>query len=206
MKTLFYFISVLTIFNTLSHPVIYKGGWVYQSSFMPEMNNTSVGYSVSSKYSLMANSNHFKNIDNYRDYTLGANFLLKRWLNNDSQGNIYAGVHGGYYEDDFSSGEVLHSFVMGDWESREHYVAFKSDGYFYNNRKQYSYTARYGIAPYVAGMDELQTWLVFQAFYYEEQSKTAVITPMLRFFYRNVLWEVGYSTRGQSYLTLMVHY
>ena len=192
--------------SVLSHPVIYKGGWVYQGSFMPKMNNMRVGYSASSKYSLVANANHFENIDNYQDYTFGINYLFKRWLNLHSQANIYGGLHGGYFKDDNTDGEVGHTFLMGDWESREHYVMFKTDAYFYDNREQFSYIGRYGFAPFIAGMDELQTWMIVQALYYEEQSKEVIITPMIRFFYKNVLWEVGYSTRGQSYLTLMVHY
>lgn len=206
MKFLFVTSIFLLSTSLYAHPVIYKDGWIYQSTFMPEMNTTRVGYSVTSRYSLTANSNHFKNNLNYRDYTFGVNVLFKRWLNSDSQANIYGGLHGGYYKDNFSDGKTLHSFVMADWESREHYLVAKVDTYIFNSKNQYSYMGRYGLAPYVAGMDELQTWLIFQAFYYKEQSKTVIITPMLRFFYRNVLWEVGYSTRGQSYLTLMVHY
>lgn len=206
MKRLLVILIFFISLGTFAHPVIYKGGWVYQSSFMPEMNQTRLGYSASSRYSYVVNSNHFNNAQGYRDYTVGVNVLLKRWLNQDSQGNLYAGIHGGYYSDDKNDGAVGHGLVMADWESRRHYVVFKSELYHYENESRQSYMGRYGIAPYLAGMDELQTWLIVQAFYYKEQSKTAIITPMLRFFYRNVLWEIGHSFTGQSYLTLMVHY
>jgi hypothetical protein len=189
-----------------AHPVIYKGGWVFQGSFMPEMNEMRVGYSVNSRLAVVSNSNYFKNNNDYQDYTLGVNFLAKRWLQQDSQGNIYLGVHGGYFADDNDEGEAYHSMVMADWESRVHYVVFKSKGYFWDDKSEYDYMFRYGFAPFVAGMNTLQTWLILQAYYFEPQSQNVVLTPMIRFFYKNVLWEVGYSTRGQSFLTLMVHY
>ncbi len=197
---------VLSCFFVFAHPVIYKGGWVYQGSFMPQMNEIRMGYTASPKYSFVYNADYFENMDNYQDHTVGMNFLLKRWLQNDSQGNLYSGIHGGYYSDDINDGEVGHLFFMGDWESREHYTMLKTKGYFYDGKDRYSVTARYGFAPFVAGMDELQTWLILQTMYFQYQSKEVVVTPMIRFFYKNVLWEIGHSTRGQSYLTLMVHY
>ena len=95
---------------------------------------------------------------------------------------------------------------MGDWESREHYVMARAKKFVYEGNDRYSYLARYGFAPFIAGMDQLQTWMILQAMYVEEQSKEVILTPMIRFFYKIVLWEIGHSTRGQSYLTLMVHY
>lgn len=202
LLTVFLFFS----FRIFSHPVIYGGGQVYQASFMPKMNALNIGYSITSRYSINASANHFENNDNYQDYTFGVNFLAKRWLQNDSQGNLYVGAHGGRYEDNQDNGAVGSLMAMGDWESREHYILAKTKSYFYDNKEELSYLFRYGFAPYVAGMNELQTWLILQTFYFSEQSREAIITPLMRFFYKNVLWEIGYSTRGQSYLTLMVHY
>ena len=190
----------------MAHPVIYKGGWVYQGSFMPMMNKMRVGYSMNSRFALVANSNWFQNLGDYRDYSLGVNTLLKRWLSHDSQGNLYAGVHAGQYRDNAGEGSVINPFFMADWESRDHYTVIQSKGYLYDNKSVYDYTLRYGFAPFRAGMKDLQTWFILQAYYFEEQSREVLVTPMIRFFYRNVLWEVGYSTKGQSYLTLMIHY
>ncbi len=189
-----------------AHPVIYKGGWVYQGSFMPQMNEINMSYSASSRYSFVLNADHFENMNNYQDYAAGMNFLVKRWLAHDSQGNLYVGARGGYFKDDIDEGLTGHGFLMADWESREHYVMTRAKSYYFDNKERYSYLARYGFAPFIAGMDELQTWLIIQGLYFKQQSREVIITPMIRFFYKNVLWEVGYSTRGQSFLTLMVHY
>lgn len=189
-----------------AHPVIYKGGWVYQGSFMPQMNEMNVSYTFHPKWSVVMNSNRFEMVDEYQDVTLGVNTLLKRWLQNDSQGNMYFGAHIGQYEDNNGDGQVNHAFLMGDWENREKYVLFKTKKYFYDGKETQDYLGRYGFAPFVAGMNRLQAWAILQVYYYEEQSREAMVTPMLRFFYKNVLWEMGSSTKGDSFLTLMIHY
>lgn len=193
-------------FTVSAHPVIYKGGTVFQSTFMPMMNKMRIGYSINSRFSIVVNSNWFQNVDNYQDISFGVNSLLKRWLSSDFQGNLYAGLYAGQYKNNYGDGNVLIPFLMGDWESRDNYFALQTQGYLYDNKSNFDYTLRYGFAPFRTGMKDLQTWLIFQAYYYKQQSSTLLVTPMLRFFYQNVLWEVGYSTRGQSYLTLMIHY
>ena len=189
-----------------AHPVIFKGGWVYQGSFMPLMNEMKVSYTFDPKWSVVLNSHRFEMADEYQDVAIGLNTLVKRWLQHDSQGNVYLGAHFGKYQDLNGDGSVGHAFLMADWEDREDYVVFKSKKFYFEDRQSQDYLIRYGFAPYVAGMNELQTWMILQAYYYEEQSKEAIITPMLRFFYKNVLWELGSSTKGDSFLTLMVHY
>lgn len=205
MKFLIIFLILLSA-QAFSHPVIYKGGWVYQGSFMPQMNEMKVSYTFNPKWSVVANSHRFNALDNYQDYALGLNTLVKRWLQHDSQGNIYLGAHLGKFNDLYHSGNVSHLFMMADWEDRENYFLFKSKRFYYNGNENQDFLFRYGFAPYVAGMNELQSWLILQAYYYKEQSKEVLITPMLRFFYKNVLWEIGSSTKGASFFTLMVHY
>lgn len=204
MKSLI--LIIIFSFNLFAHPVIYKGGFVYQGSFMPTMNEIRAGYTFDPNFAFTLNANYFENMGEYQDYTLGLNMLAKRWLQHDSQGNLYLGVHAGQYEDKFDEGETINGFVMGDWESREHYVMGRVKSFWYDGEKRDQYIARYGFAPYIAGMDELQAWMIVQGMYLDEQSKEAVITPMMRFFYKTALWEIGHSTRGQTYLTLMMHY
>ena len=205
MKYLVIFLIMLSNYAH-AHPVIFKGGWVYQGSFMPLMNEMKVSYTFDPKWSVVLNSHRFEMADEYQDVAIGLNTLVKRWLQHDSQGNVYLGAHFGKYQDLNGDGSVGHAFLMADWEDREDYVVFKSKKFYFEDRQSQDYLIRYGFAPYVAGMNELQTWMILQAYYYEEQSKEAIITPMLRFFYKNVLWELGSSTKGDSFLTLMVHY
>lgn len=202
MKFIFLLFPVLAF----SHPVIYKDGIVYNGTFMPEMNIQRLGYSLRYDWAIETNSHHFKRINNYRDYTVGINHLFKRWLQFDSQGNLYGGVHTGYYDDDKTNGSVTHLMLMADWEDRDYYTAATTKAFFYNDEIIYKHLVRFGIAPYVAGMNTLQSWLILQLDYFEEHDDDVLIAPILRLFYKNVLWEIGSNTKGETFLTLMVHF
>jgi hypothetical protein len=47
---------------------------------------------------------------------------------------------------------------------------------------------------------------MLQGMYMPKVDRTLTITPLVRFFYQNILWEMGSSTRGEWMLNLMVHY
>lgn len=207
MKKLTYLLIILFASTQLwAHPVIYKGGFVYEGQFNSDMNTQRFGYTLDPKYSIELNSSWYSNIDDYRDYTLGFNYLFKRWLNQDSQGNLYGALHTGRYSDMNSSGNVNHYMLMGDWESREIYTAGSIMHYQYGDNTMTRYSYRIGFAPYVAGMNTLQNWMIFKFDYLYEDLRHVTITPMMRFFYRNVLWEFGSTLEGNSFLTLMIHY
>lgn len=206
MRIIFASLIFISSLSLQAHPVIYKDGWVYDGFFMPNMNIQRVSYTLESNFALESNTTYLKNFQNYRDYAFGFNYLFKRWFLKKSQGNIYGMVHGGYYAHDFDEGIVGHATLMGDWESREVYTAAKAKLIYLDNENElWKYSYRIGLAPYVAGMDTLQTWIVLQFDYFKANSRNILVTPLLRFFYKNVLWEIGANTRSQYYLNLMVH-
>ena len=47
---------------------------------------------------------------------------------------------------------------------------------------------------------------MLQGMVIDDVNEKLMLTPLLRFFYHNVLWEIGSSTRGDWMLNLMVHY
>ena len=243
-------------------------------------------------------SDSFFLLSRYRDYKIGINWLVKRWLLTHSQANLYLSFYTGVYQysvcdspykksikksmwnrffcDRFQKNnhykqlftptkEILTQFSLSaDWESRRFYTLFhysltynsrwlslyrkkeKTDdkenknshhstqknqknvhdflfeqtGLFMNKALRQNGSYRIGIAPYIAGMDQLQTWLVFQLDSFQrlrvedhfEISSLLDITKdwkassILRFFYKNALWEVGSSFDGSFFLTLMIHY
>lgn len=199
-------ISALLSAPAFAHPVIYKGGWVYSGSFMPASNVQRVSYSFHPNFSAELSSDYYRVIDRYRDYRLGVNALVKRWFFEDFQANIYASVHGGYYTQTATRGVTFHPQIEFDWESRELYAATKASLYYFNQRVLYKVGQRLGFAPYVAGMDTLQTWLMVDFEYFKEEANKLKVTPLMRFFYKNVLWEIGSDIEGDFFLTLMVHY
>ncbi len=209
-QTLLLFLVLFTL-STSAHPVIYKGGWVYWTTLTSHSNKQRVSYTFHPHFSVEMNTEGILQPHPYRDYKIGINALLKRWYLKDSQGNIYLSLHGGFYKNQ-STGYVLRPQIEMDWESRKLYTAFSASmTYFeHSNDPIYQWMYRIGVAPYVARMKELQTWFVFQLDYtiLKTNSKKypVVFTPMLRFFYRNTLWETGANLDGDFFITLMLHY
>ena len=261
MKALFILIF-FSAFFAKAHPVIYKDGFVYWGEFSNQKNTQILSYTFHPRFAFQFSSDFKKNksfkkadkkFNKNTAYLLGLNVLAKRWLLGDSQGNIYTSLQGGISTDGLRGPDKSEKKIqiadrlnfqwnlMADWESRKVYtagmIALKGvSGVPKTLWGDFSY--RIGFAPYVAGMDTLQTWFVvmFQASTLgtiEKSMKNSLleaqkqrkfgyrktlnlgnstlgfnwtVTPLLRFFYKNVLWEIGSSLKSDFYLTLMVHY
>jgi hypothetical protein len=53
---------------------------------------------------------------------------------------------------------------------------------------------RIGIAPYLANHNQLNTWLMFQVDHIPAKHDHFVATPLIRFFYKIYLFEIGYQS------------
>ena len=196
---------------SFSHPVIYKDGIVVSSSNMKSYSDNQLMYSWSNRWASGLNHWRFtKDEDNTDLAFLKTNYLLYRHNGEFSQGNIY--VHGGVgvADSEIEKRQTNEAYMTGvemDWETRTLYTALKY--YYFTSPKvtDISMTqARIGFSPYEAGFDQLQSWFMIQVMYMPDVEKEAIITPLLRFFYKNVLWEIGSSTRAEWMLNIMVHY
>ena len=199
----------LLLFNkgAFSHPVIYKDGIVTWVTLTGDSNESRVSYSLTSRFGIEANSSYYENVESIRDYSLGLNFLYKRWIQKNSQANLYGQIHGGYFKKDRTQDEgfLSHASIMADWESREWFVSGKVKGMYLMEDFLPKYNFRIGFAPYVAGMNALQTWMIVQLSYFQESKDQLIVTPLMRFFYRNALWEIGANLEGNFFLSLMTH-
>ena len=136
-----------------------------------------------------------------------ANALLKRWNFPDSQGNVYFGAAVG------DRGHSLYKFDI-DWEDRRYYIAAAHEQAYRDADNSVSVGGdrawdmsklRLGYAPYVAESGQLHTWFMLQYSRNSLAPKPDALTPLMRIFYQNVLFEIGSSFRGDAYLTLMTH-
>ncbi|MEN9799313.1 MAG: hypothetical protein RL653_3009 [Pseudomonadota bacterium] len=66
--------------------------------------------------------------------------------------------------------------------------------------------ARAGVAPFVAGFQDINPFFVVQYQYLPRFSQPHVVTPMLRLLYRNVLLEVGVSLRGEPLVNVTTEF
>jgi hypothetical protein len=204
-------LTFLSAFPVFAHPVIYKDGIVASSSNMQSYSDNQLMYSWSSRWSSGLNHWRFTKEDENTEFGfLKLNHLLYRHNGESSQGNIY--LHGGVgiADSEIKKRQTNDAYMTGfeaDWETRTLYTALKY--YYFTSPKVTDISmaqARVGFSPYEAGFDQLQSWFMLQAMIMPEVESEVIITPMLRFFYKNVLWEIGSSTKGEWMLNLMVHY
>ncbi len=189
-----------------AHPVIYKDGWALSSSNMPDYSNNYVMYSFTNKFAVGVDHWRFSQDDENNEMgLLKLNHLLWRHNGEDSQANVY--LHGGLGIEDqeFEIKRTRGSYLYGaeaDWETRTLYTSVKH----YQFQDIAVSQARIGFSPNKAPFENLQTWFMLQAMHIKDVNEKVMLTPLVRFFYQNVLWEMGSSTRGDWMLNLMVHY
>lgn len=205
MKKLIAIFLLLSI-EAQAHPVIYKDGWALSSSNMEEYSNNYVMYSFSNRFAVGVDHWRFTKHDHNNEMgLLKLNHLLYRYNGEDSQGNIYLHGGAGVEDQEFETKQTRFTGMAGaeaDWETRTLYTAAK----YYQFQNTYVAQGRVGFSPKEASFEELQTWFMLQGMVIGDVHDTLMITPMVRFFYHNVLWEMGSSTRGEWMLNLMVHY
>lgn len=95
---------------------------------------------------------------------------------------------------------------QADWKDREIYTALKYSSAHIESDNMEFYEVRVGFAPYIAGYDELNAWVILQVQNSAVFQKQTVISPILRMFYKNVLWEIGSSLNGAYQLNFMARY
>lgn len=135
------------------------------------------------------------------------NVLAQRWNLSEAQANIY--FTGGLGYGDFRNrtrlaGEV--SLTL-DYETRSEFVMLMAERVHLLESRDFDHVMlKTGLAPYLADYGELQNWLMLEIDWRPYQEEPWMVTPLFRFFYRNVLWELGSSLRGDWMLNLMVHF
>jgi hypothetical protein len=206
MKKLLVLFIIIFSFKAFCHPVIYKGGLAVSSSNMPDYSNNYILYSPSQKFALGAE--HWRMTKNEKNNEMGlmkTNYLLWRHNGEDSQANIYLHAGLGVEDQEFSRKVTRGTYLVGaegDCETRTLYASLKH----YQFPQTYLHQARIGFSPKETPFDQLQSWFMIQGMYIKDVKERYMITPMVRFFYHNLLWEFGSSTRGEWMLNLMVHY
>jgi hypothetical protein len=123
------------------------------------------------------------------------NTLLKRWNLPNGQGNIFNMTGAGLAHYRGNNQPCLWTAFLADYESRRWFFSYEPrfvwDG---DIEKSFWQRARIGIAPYLAKYKDLNTWLMLQVDHHPAKHDHFVTTPLIRFFYKTYLFEVGYSS------------
>jgi hypothetical protein len=190
-----------------AHPVAYQGSVGIMGYHSKDSTDLELNYSV--RYWLAPSVQVLRLTEgtNRPDVVLGKlNFLLGRWNRPDSQGNLYA--HAGYGVSRLSGEQrgAYHLGLTADWEDRRYYVLGQWETLRTSRGTEaVMWKTRAGFAPYVAPFDRLHTWLILEANRKSRGDGRVNIVPFLRFFYENVLWEVGSTLSGDVHFNYIIH-
>lgn len=193
-----------------AHPVSYKGAVGLMSYNTAEMNEILLTYSWNPHFAL---SGTYLRDSKSEFYIPRVNFLLKRWNNEESQGNVYFSGGAGYEKFSLKNYGVSLVEFVADWESRKYYIYFD---HLYLNRanrdnsllpdRDYNHSKlRIGTAPFLADYNDLNVWLILQAERHLDESNIEM-TQFLRFYIKNTLWEIGARFDGGWGFNYMVHF
>jgi len=194
----------------IAHPVSYKEAVGLMSYNTPQMNEILLTYSFTPHFALAGT---YLRDSKSEFYVPRANFLLKRWNNEDSQANVYLSGGAGYEKFGSKNYGVKLAEFVADWESRKYYVYFD---HLYLNRdnrdntmlpdRDYNHSKlRVGTAPFLADYADLNVWLILQGEKHLNESQIEM-TQFLRFYIKNTLWEVGARFDGGWAFNYMVHF
>lgn len=209
LRFMIFLLGITTIFKAYAHPVAYAGS----TSIMTWASESSTDWMLTHSFSpRFATSYHFMRMREHNNalhedkfHLLSGNFLVKRWNQLESQGNIYVSLGAGM---ETNKKAVGYSSIDLDWESRDYYVSYKTetlvrqDGADPYIRSKF----RVGFAPYRGGFEELNTWIIAELSKESDASKEYDLTPLVRFYYRNILTEAGVSLNGEYNFNFMVHF
>ena len=205
--------SFITLIQTAyGHPVTFKGGTAVSSVHRPRMTHLQINYTFH-RHAAVATSFVRLDLDD-EQYDIEApivhmNTLVKRWNQLGSQGNIYAITGLGYnFNPEAESQPFAYMGLQIDYETQRIYTALQGFSFVsdINSHIPYGVRYRFGAAPYIADYDELQIWVIAQVDHMSDMSEQPRFTPMLRLFYRTVLWEMGQDLQGRYWFQMMAHF
>jgi hypothetical protein len=192
-----------------AHPVAFEGSLGIMGYHSRTMTDMEVNYSVRSWFAPSLQLYRFTEGTNRPDVLLGKlNLLAKRWNGPDYQANVYLHAGGGVSRLYGERRGVYHLGATADIENRRLYLLAEADTLRDSRGAQANFwKVRGGFAPYLAEFDGLHTWLVLEARrqVMRNEKRSVEIIPTLRFFYQNVLWEVGSSLGGDVYFNYIIH-
>lgn len=205
LAAVFFFIFSSATLN--AHPVTFKNGTAVWTFSMLKRQDFRANYTFHRKWSLGTNYSliDLESANNTHYSWLQLNHLLKRWNTKNSQANIYLAAGLGGFANPNDSGVLGHAEIQADYETRRIYFGVNHQSLF---AKKMSHRTKItpGWSPYLAGTNDLHTWIITHMMIQPNQAKEVIVAPGLRFFYKNFFAEAGSSFKGDWFVTAMFHF
>ncbi len=191
-----------------AHPVPYQGAVGVMTWNQPFMSDDWITYSFRPDMAFAARHMRFDMPEGRSQYYAPQlDYLVKRWNLPDAQANIYAyGSYGAMNFQNQTTGAGL-AGTEADAESRRLYASAKYERMWARTGPDfYHVEARLGAAPYAAEFSEIAAWFMIQYQHHPMLTRKDMVTPLIRLFYKSVLFESGVSTQGDWMLNFMFHF
>lgn len=145
------------------------------------------------------------------DYTYAGlqwNRLLKRRNTRYSQANLYLRSQLGVLRNAGSDRLAGTIGISADWETRRYFTSYAANYREADNLDEFNFSqqARIGIAPYIAEYGNWHTWLMLQLDHQRDREDELTLTPMVRLFRSNYLFEFGISENEDLMFNWVVRY
>lgn len=198
-----FLISVFCSASVQAHPVIFKGGTVFETEQSPVHQHVMLNYTFHPK--IAAGVDYLRLNDKKTEfYFTRLNYRLWRQNELESQANIYLSAGLGQRRIDQKLTDASTAQINIDWENRDYYFSSFQE---YINQKDldpiWHTRARFGLAPFRADFNDVNVWFIAQ--FDKENGEHWETTPLMRTYFKNILWEIGASLNGHYQLNLMFH-
>jgi hypothetical protein len=196
--------------SALANPVSFKGGYGVMPAYNKDWFDLQLNYSLTNRYAVGASSYYREGRESTAEFGIGQlNYLIKRWNELDSQANVNASVgFGGRHDSVKHDSVAVYGALEADYETRRLYSQVSAETLQSANNVQFTrYRGRLGVAPYKADFEALNPWIVMQIDIMSEMDDSVRVTPMFRFFYNNVVLELGASLdEGAPFVAGAAHF
>lgn len=201
--------TLLLTAGASAHPVIFKGGTVFESEQNTHKQHLGLSYTFHPKTALAFDYLKFNDIKTEYYFTK-VNYRLWRANEVESQANIYLSAGAGQRRVDDTLTNAAVAQIHADWEDRDYYIsAFQK--YIHADKMDseanldpiWQSRARVGLAPFRGDFNDVNVWFIAQ--FDKMNGEHWETTPLMRTYYKNILWEVGASLNGSYQLNLMFH-
>lgn len=190
-----------------AHPVSFKDGYGVMPGYSKDRQELELNYSVTASSAVALNSIKLDYKDQNIVFVLPQfNHKFYRKNEAESQTNLYGSIGLGTARYRGETNVAAVAAFQADFETRRIYTLLAGEHLQTEriglNRVRY----RFGVAPYLADFEGFHTWLIGQVEYTPELGQKWTVTPIVRFFYRNFLVEVGSSFEGDPFVAGIFHF
>jgi len=182
-------------------PLSYVGGTMVMQENDETGNTLTLDYTFDPHFSLGLYAK--RDIGGKEFYTLGPqlNTLIKRWNLPNGQGNIFGMTGAGAARQGSTNQPAAWVALLADYETRRVFLSYEPRLMYAGDiETSFWQRAQVGFAPYLADYEQLNTWLLLRFDHHPAKEGHFVVTPMMRFFYKTIWLEAGYSSNNQLML------